>query len=130
MAVGAELLDDPLGVERVVENDGVDDQAERAELFFLAFAVGLAQLAPAAVEDVRAEVVAAFAAVELTDDRPTVVRVVAVVEEVDRLRDSSDVRERPGERREMAGLAAERAYELAAVVWRWSRLPAILSTSS
>jgi hypothetical protein len=35
----------------------------------LAFSVGLAQLAFAAVEYLAGEVVAAFAAVELTDDR-------------------------------------------------------------
>jgi hypothetical protein len=65
---------------RVVEDDCVDDQAERAELFFLAFAVGLAQLAAAAVADVAGEAVAAFAAVELDEDAPPEPLVVAVVE--------------------------------------------------
>ena len=39
--------------------------------------------------------------------------VVAVVQEVDRFRGSTDVLQRPGERREMARLTAQRANELA-----------------
>ena len=81
---GGDVIDGALGVDRVVEDDGVDDQAERVELFFLAFAVGLAQLAAAAVADVAGEAVAAFAAVELDQDAAAEVLVVAVVEEVDR----------------------------------------------
>ena len=37
-----EVVERALGVDRVVEDDGVDDQAERPELFFLALAVALA----------------------------------------------------------------------------------------
>jgi hypothetical protein len=48
---GGEVVEGPLGVDRVVEGDAVDDEGERSELFFLALAVGLAQLAAAAVED-------------------------------------------------------------------------------
>jgi hypothetical protein len=81
-----DVIEGALGVDRVVENDGVDDQAERAELLFLALAVGLAELAAAAMADVAGEAVAAFAAVELDEDPPAEVLVVAVVEEVDRLR--------------------------------------------
>ena len=91
----------------------VDDQAERIELFFLAFAVGLAQLAAAAVADVAGEAVAAFAAVELDQDAAAEVFVVAVVEQVDRFRGTSDVLQRSGERREVPRLAAQRADELA-----------------
>jgi hypothetical protein len=32
------LVEDALGVDRVAEDDAVDDEAERAELFFLALA--------------------------------------------------------------------------------------------
>jgi hypothetical protein len=39
---GGDVVEGALGVDRVVEDDRVDDQAERAELFFLALAVGLA----------------------------------------------------------------------------------------
>ena len=38
-------------VARVPEHDGVDDQAERAELDFLPFPVALPELSPLAVED-------------------------------------------------------------------------------
>jgi len=54
-----------------------------------------------------------FAAVELDEDAPPELLVVAVVEEVDRLRRAADVLERPGERREVPRLAAQRAHELA-----------------
>ena len=107
------MVEGALGIDRVVEDDRVDDQAERAQLFLLALAVGLAQFAAAAVADVAGEAVAAFAAVELDEDAPPELLVVAVVEEVNRLWGSSDVLQRPGERREMARLAAQRANELA-----------------
>ena len=76
---GGDVIDGALGVDRVVEDDGVDDQAERIELFFLAVAVGLAELAAAAVADVAGEAVAAFAAVELDQDAAAEVLVVAVL---------------------------------------------------
>ena len=37
---GGEVVEGALGVDRVVEGDAVDDEAERGELFFLALAVG------------------------------------------------------------------------------------------
>ena len=66
-----------------------------------------------AVADVASEGVAAFAAVELGQDAPAERQVVAVVQEVDRLRGAPDVLQRPGEGGEVAGLAAQRADELA-----------------
>ena len=88
---GGDVIDGALGVDRVVEDDGVDDQAKRIELLFLALAVGLAELAAAAVADVARETVAAFTAVELDQDAPAEVLVVAVVEQVDSFRGSADV---------------------------------------
>lgn len=41
-AGGGDVVGGTLGVDRVVEDDRVDDQAERAELFFLSLAVALA----------------------------------------------------------------------------------------
>jgi hypothetical protein len=73
---GGDVIEGALSVDRVVEDDRVDDQAERAELFFLAFAVGLAELAAAAVADFAGECVAAFAAVELREDPAAEVLVV------------------------------------------------------
>jgi hypothetical protein len=46
-----ELVEDGIHVDRVPQNDGVDDQAKGAELVFLALAVALAQLDALAVED-------------------------------------------------------------------------------
>jgi hypothetical protein len=106
VGAGGDVIDRPLGVDGVVENDRVHDQAERIELFFLALVVGLAQLAAPAVADVTGESVAAFAAVELYQDAAAEVLVVAVVEQVDRFRRAADVLQRPGERREMPCLAA------------------------
>lgn len=63
--------------------------------------------------DVAGEGVAALAAVELGQDAPAERLVVAVVQQVDRLRGPADVLQRAGERGEVAGVAAERADELA-----------------
>ena len=38
--LAGDVIERALGVDRVVEHDRVDDQAERAELFFLALVVG------------------------------------------------------------------------------------------
>ena len=112
VAIGAEMLDGPLGVDRVVEDDAVDDESERAELLFLPVPVWLAKLALVAVEYVAAEVVAAFAAVELADDRPAVERVVAVVQAVHGFGDAADLRDRLAEGRQVAGVASQRSHQL------------------
>ena len=111
-----DVIEGALGVDRVVEDDRVDDQAERAELFFLAFAVGLAKLAAAAVADLAGECVAAFAAVELREDPAAEMLVVAVVEEVDRFRGSPDVLQRVG-RVSRGGACGCGARERAG--WQW-----------
>ncbi|MDQ6779056.1 MAG: hypothetical protein M3071_23160 [Actinomycetota bacterium] len=59
-----------------------------------------------AVADVAGEGVAALAAVELRQDAPPERLVVAVVEEVDRLRGAPNVLQRLGEGREVAAVAA------------------------
>ena len=58
------------GSPGVVESDGVDDEAERSELLFLAGLVGLVQVAAPAVEDVAGEGVAGFLAVQHDQDAP------------------------------------------------------------
>ena len=50
----------------------VADQAEGAELLFLAGAVGLVEIAPPAVEEITGQRVARFLAVELREDPPAV----------------------------------------------------------
>ena len=51
LAAAAQVLDDGVEVARVPQHDGVEDQAERGELVFLAFAVGLPDLAAVALAD-------------------------------------------------------------------------------
>jgi len=80
----------------------------------LAFAVGLGQLAFVAVEYAASEFVAAFAAVELAEDRAAVDRVVAVVEQVDGLRHAAQGGERAAKCREVPGVTSERAHQLRA----------------
>jgi len=65
------------------------------------------------VADVAGECVAALPAVELGQDAPAKRLVVAVVQQVDRLRRAADVLQRASERGEVAGMAAQRADELA-----------------
>jgi hypothetical protein len=65
------------------------------------------------VADVTGKGVAALAAVELGQNAPAEGLVVAVVQQVDRLRGPADVLERAGERGEVAGVAAQRSNELA-----------------
>ena len=60
VSLGAELVDGGAGVAGVPQHHGVQDQAERAKLVFLAFPVGLAQLAALAVEDLAGEPVQGF----------------------------------------------------------------------
>ena len=105
-AARGEVVEGALGVDRVVEDDRVDDQAERSELFLLALAVALPQLAAVAVADVAGEGVAALAAVELGQDAPPERLIVAVVQEMNRLRRTPDVLQCAGERGEVAGVAA------------------------
>jgi hypothetical protein len=85
-ALAGEVVERALGVDRVVEDDRVD---------------------------VAGEGVTALAAVELGQDAPPDRLVIAVVEEVDRLRGAPDVLQRAGEGSEVAGVAAQRADELA-----------------
>ena len=51
-AARGEVVEGALGVDRVAEDDRVDEQAERSELFLLALAVALPQFAAVAVADV------------------------------------------------------------------------------
>ena len=70
-ALGAELSEGRVHVNRVPEHNDVDHEAERAELVLLALAVALAQLALLAVEDGTRQPVAALVPVELAEDAAT-----------------------------------------------------------
>jgi hypothetical protein len=60
LAAAAQALDDGVEVTGIPQHDGVEDQAEGGELNFLAFAIGLPDLAAVAVADLAAEAVAGF----------------------------------------------------------------------
>jgi len=60
IAAVAELGDGGVQVAGVPQGDGVDDDAQRAELVFLSFAVGLVDLSPLAVEDLAGQAVPGF----------------------------------------------------------------------
>ena len=55
LAADAQALHDGVEVTGIPQHDGVEDQAEGGELIFLAFAVGLPDLAAVAVADLAAE---------------------------------------------------------------------------
>ena len=65
------------------------------------------------MKDLAGERVPALAAVELGKDAATQRLVVAVVQQVDRLCDASDLGDRTGEVGKVAGVAAQSAHELA-----------------
>ncbi len=69
MTVAALVVEGGVLVAGVPQDDGVDDEAEGAELVLLAFAVGLAQLPALAVEDGPGEGVPALGPVELGEDQ-------------------------------------------------------------
>jgi len=77
--------------QRRETHDGVNDQAEGAELVFLSFAVALAQLATLSVENGPGERVPALGPVELGGDPPTVGLVVEVGEQVEGLGDPAEL---------------------------------------
>ena len=66
------------------KRDGVDDQAERCELVFLAFTVGLADLAASSVADLPGEPVPGLLHGELLVELP-VVGVVDRVEDIEQM---------------------------------------------
>jgi len=78
----AQLVEGCVLVSGVPEHDGVDDEAEGAELVFLSFSVALPELPPLAVEYRAGEGVAALGAVELGQDSASVGLVVEVGKQV------------------------------------------------
>jgi hypothetical protein len=80
LAAAAQALDDGVEVTGIPQHDGVEDQAEGGELIFLAFAIGLPDLAAVAVADLAAEAVAGFLHGELPVHPPLVAAVNGVDE--------------------------------------------------
>jgi hypothetical protein len=75
LAAAAQALDDGVEVTGIRQHDGVADQAEGGELNFLAFAIGLPDLAAVAVADLAAEAMAGFLPGELPAHPPLVAAV-------------------------------------------------------
>ena len=92
-----EVVEGCLGVDGLPEDDDVDHHSERAELAFLSGLLVPGEFAEAAVEDVAGEPVAALAAIQGALDVSSVRGVVAVVQDVAGLDDSSEFDERSGE---------------------------------
>jgi len=90
VAVEDELGQGGVEVAGVPQHDGIEDEAKRTELVFLAFAVALAQLAALTVEDLAGESMAGFDAVELGEDAPPVGLVVEVGKQVEGLGDPAE----------------------------------------
>jgi hypothetical protein len=98
VTVAAEVVEGGVLVAGVPQHDGVDDEAEGAELVFLAFAVALAQLPALAVEDGPGEGMSALGPVELGQDAPAVGLVVEVGEQVEGLGDPAELGDGPAQR--------------------------------
>jgi hypothetical protein len=84
-ALGAELVQCRVHVDRIPEHDSVHHQTQGPELVLLPFAVTLPQFAALAVEDDTGELVAALAAVQLDQDAPAIGFIVDEAKKVERL---------------------------------------------
>ena len=69
-ALGAELLERGLHVERVLQNNGIGHQPEGGELLFLPFAVAFADLAAVAVADPARDGMTTLTPVDLDQNAP------------------------------------------------------------
>jgi hypothetical protein len=67
------LLECRFHIDGIPQHNGIDDQAQRPELIFLAFTIPLAEFAALTVKDSACHAVAAFTTVELGEDTPTIV---------------------------------------------------------
>ena len=92
---GLEVFEGGGHVAGVPQRDGVDYETEGVEPVFLAFSIGLAELAAVAVEHVPGQGVACLTTVELDQDASSVGLVVEVCEQEDGLGDPARSRRRP-----------------------------------
>jgi len=82
-AVRAQVRERAIPIDGVLQDAAVHDQAERAQLVFLLFAVALPHLAARAVKDHPREALAPLPAIELGQAAPSVRRVADGVEQDD-----------------------------------------------
>jgi hypothetical protein len=94
---GMQLGDRVVEVLGVPEHERVEREAERAELIFLALAVGLAQLALVAVKDDPSDGVPVFVAVEPNTGLAAQLLAVDPGEKVQRLGDPAELGDRAAE---------------------------------
>ena len=111
MAGGAQLGDGVVEVLAVPDHERVEREAERAELVFLAVAVGLAQLALVAVEDDPGDGVSALVAVEPEAGLAAELLAVDPGEQVQSLGDPAEFGDRASESAGASG-ALEDAQQL------------------
>ena len=76
------LVQGGIHINCALQDDGVDDQAERPELIFLSLAVALSQFSPSAMEYIARQVMSAFVAIELYQDAPAFVFIANVRQKV------------------------------------------------
>ena len=75
-AFAAEAIERRIHVDRVPQDNEIDDETKRPELVFLAFPIALPQFTALAVEDDPRELVATLAAIELDQDAAAVTLVI------------------------------------------------------
>ncbi len=100
-----QLFESRCHVEGIPQHDGIDDQPQCSELVLLAFAVTLPEFATLAMKNRTCNAMAAFAAVELRQDAPSIVLIIYVGQHVKGFRDTSQGRE--GARQRGGTLASE-----------------------
>ena len=94
-AAQPDLPDGFLHVDRVPVRDGVEGEAQGAELLLLPLSQRASDFAALAMMDTPSEAVTQFRVVELGQDAPPERRVVDVVKNVDGLGDPADFGQRP-----------------------------------
>src|ERR1019366_6701467 len=96
-AISPEAIERGVHVDRVPQDDEVDDETKRAELVFLSFPIALSQFPALAVEDDPRQLVATFSSVELDEDAAAVALIVNEAQQIERLGQATQFLERPGE---------------------------------
>ena len=96
-AFSTKALQRRVHVDRVPQDDEIDDEAERAKLVFLTFAIALPQFAALAVEYDARKLVATFATIELDQDAAAITFVVDEAQHIERLGKAPQLLKRPRE---------------------------------